>query len=362
MIPVTKPFLPNKINFFDRLNIVFENEILTNRGPLVLELEKIISKKLDTPNLILTSNGTIPLQLAIKILGQGGEIITTPFSYVATTAAIVWENCKPVFVDIDPNNLTIDETKIEQAITNKTTCILATHVFGNPCDVYEIERIAKKHNLNVIYDGAHSFGVNYLNNSIFEFGDITTCSFHATKLFQTAEGGAFFVKNSALFNELYFSHKFGHDGPEKFHGLGLNAKMSELNAALGLSILPYLEEIIEKRKSIYKRYKKMLDGIQVDLFEPRINTEWNYSYVPVIFKNEKELLKTKGLLESHDIWPRRYFFPSLNNLPYIKNNTELPISERISRTILCLPSYHTLEINDVDRICSLIRNSFENDQ
>ena len=194
----------------------------------------------------------MPLQIALKVLAGNGEVITTPFSYVATTAAIVWENCTPVFVDIHPEYLTIDETKIEAAITEKTTAILATHVFGNPCNVEEIDRIAKKHGLKVIYDAAHCFGVKYKGESIFNFGDVSTCSFHATKIFHTGEGGAMFCKDPELYKKLFYSHNFGHKGETDFHGLGINAKMSELQAAMGLAVLPHLSGLIEARKKWWR--------------------------------------------------------------------------------------------------------------
>ena len=248
MIPVTKSFLPPIENYFEQIKKVYANEWLTNRGKLVLELEEKLKKHLEIDNILITNNGTIPLQIALKLLGNGGEIITTPFSYVATTSSILWENCKPVFVDIHPEYLTIDESKIENAITKKTTCILATHVFGNPCNIEIIEKIAKKYKLKVIYDAAHSFGVEYKNKSIFEYGDVITCSFHATKLFHTGEGGAIFCKNKNLRKKIYYSHNFGHNGPLKFHGLGINGKISELQAAMGLSVLPYIDEILESRK------------------------------------------------------------------------------------------------------------------
>ena len=243
MIPVTKSFLPPIEEYTAQVQRAYNNGWLTNRGELVLELEEKLKKYLDVSNILITSNGTIPLQIALKLLGNGGEIITTPFSYVATTAAIVWENCTPVFVDIHSEFLTIDESKIEAAITDKTTCILATHVFGNPCKVEEIERIAKKHNLKVIYDGAHAFGVTYKGKSIFEYGDISTCSFHATKLFHTGEGGAIFCKDQDLFHQIYYSHNFGHNGPLDFYGLGINGKISELQAAMGLAVFPNMEMI-----------------------------------------------------------------------------------------------------------------------
>jgi dTDP-4-amino-4,6-dideoxygalactose transaminase len=248
MIPVTKTFLPPIKEYNGWVQKAYDNQWLTNRGELVKLLEDKLKDYLNTDWITITNNGTIPLQIALKVLGKRGEIITTPFSYVATTSSIIWENCMPVFVDIHPEYLTIDETKIEAAITDKTTCILATHVFGNPCNVEEIERIAKKYNLKVIYDAAHCFGVEYKGKSIFEYGDVSTCSFHATKLFHTAEGGAMFANDKELQHKLFYSHNFGHDGPLDFHGLGINAKISELQAAMGLSVLPHMQEILDARK------------------------------------------------------------------------------------------------------------------
>lgn len=201
----------------------------------------------------------MPLQISLKLLANKGEVITTPFSYVATTSSIVWENCTPKFVDIHPDYLTIDETKIEAAITEKTTAILATHVFGNPCNVEAILLIAKKYNLKIIYDAAHCFGVNYLGKSLFECGDISTCSFHATKLFHTGEGGAMFCQDKELYDKLFYSHNFGHNGELNFHGLGINAKMSELQAGMGLSVLPYVDDLIFARKKIVESYDENLN-------------------------------------------------------------------------------------------------------
>jgi dTDP-4-amino-4,6-dideoxygalactose transaminase len=304
------------------------------------------------------NNGTIPLQIALKLLGNGGEIITTPFSYVATTAAIVWENCTPVFVDIHPEYLTIDETLIEAAITEKTTCILATHVFGNPCNVEEIENIANKHNLKVIYDAAHCFGVRFNGKSIFEYGDVSTCSFHATKLFHTGEGGAIFSKDTELFHKLYFSHNFGHNGPHDFYGLGINGKISELQAAMGLSVLPYMCEILESRKKVVKRYDKYLDFKGIKKLIKRENIEWNFSYYPIIFEHENELLNVIEKLNQINVNPRRYFYPSLNTLPYIKFESLLS-SERISQLILCLPLYSDLSIEFQTQIIDQINHSLK---
>lgn len=353
MIPVTKSFIPNIEEYTSQVQRAFDNQWLTNRGQLVLELESKLKSYLNASSILITNNGTIPLQIALKLLGQGGEIITTPFSYVATTAAIVWENCTPVFVDINPNNLTIDASKIEAAITSKTTCILATHVFGNPCDIEEIQRIAEKYNLKVIYDAAHSFGVQYNGKSIFEYGDISTCSFHATKLFHTGEGGAIFCKDSELFHKIYYSHNFGHNGPLDFYGLGINGKISELHAAMGLAVFPYLDEIIFERKKVTQLYDTLIDFGKVSKMKIRSETIWNHSYYPIIFNSEEVLLQTLQELNSQNIFPRRYFYPSLNTIEYTKGEV-MPISEHIAARILCLPLFVGLKKSDVELISKIV--------
>lgn len=352
MIPVTKTFLPPQEEYNAYVKRAWDKVWLTNRGELTLELEDKLKNFLNVSNIIITNNGTIPIQIALKLFGKGGEIITTPFSYVATSAAIVWENCTPVFVDIHPDYLTIDETKIEAAITPKTTAILATHVFGNPCDVTAIEKIAKKHNLKVIYDAAHCFGVTYNNESIFNFGDVSTCSFHATKLFHTGEGGAMFC-NDADYHQLYYSHNFGHNGPLAFHGLGINAKISELQAAMGLAIFPYMNHIIDERKKVVDFYNNKLNFNTVQSLKIRENTEWNYSYYPVILDSEETLLKVLDALAVENIIPRRYFYPSLNTIEYTKGEKML-ISESIASRILCLPLYVGIPETDLENIVQII--------
>jgi dTDP-4-amino-4,6-dideoxygalactose transaminase len=357
MIPVTKSFLPPIEEYTAQVKRAYNNGWLTNRGELVLELEQKLTDYLglEESKVLCMNNGTIPLQIALKVLGKGGEVITTPFSYVATTAAIVWEGCTPVFVDIHPEYLTIDETKIEAAITDKTTCILATHVFGNPCHVEEIERIAQKHHLKVIYDAAHCFGVTYKGKSIFEYGDISTCSFHATKLFHTGEGGAIFCKDPTLFHQLYYSHNFGHDGPLAFHGLGINGKMSELQAAMGLAVLPYMADILSSRKLTTNQYLHSLPH-ELKRILHRRGTNWNYSYLPVQFESESHLLEVERELNGKGIIPRRYFYPSLHQLPYV-NLEENTISESIASRILCLPIYTGLTEASVEEICEVIQST-----
>lgn len=360
MIPITKSFLPPIEEYMAQVKRAYDNEWLTNRGELVRELESKLTNYLglEESKLICMNNGTVPLQIALKLLGNGGEIITTPFSYVATLAAIVWENCTPVFVDIHPDYLTIDETKIESAITDKTTCILATHVFGNACNIEVIQALALKYNLKVIYDAAHCFGVTYKGKSIFEYGDISTCSFHATKLFHTGEGGAMFVKDQDLFHKSFYSHNFGHNGPLDFHGLGINGKISELQAAMGLTVLPHINSIINKRMVIVDLYLSELDFGEMRIIKLREESIWNYSYFPIIFKSEKALTHVVRALNEKNIFPRRYFYPSLNKLPYVYS-TEMKNSELISSCILCLPLYLELGINDVREIVCIVNSSLK---
>lgn len=356
MIQVTKTYFPPLKEYQKQLQRIWENEWLTNRGQLNLELEKNLKKYLRVSNITLNTNGTLPIQIALNVLAECGEVITSPFSYVATTSAIVWEKCTPVFVDIHPEYLTIDENKIEAAITSKTTAILATHVFGNPCNVLEIQKIAQKHNLRVIYDAAHCFGVEYKGQSIFNYGDLSTCSFHATKIFHTGEGGAFFCNDIELQNKMFYSHNFGHNGPEDFHGVGINAKMSELQAAMGLTVLPYMKEIFEKRKKIVDYYNENLDFSHLTKLIIREGTNWNYSYYPIIFESETNLLKVQVLLNESGVFPRRYFYPSLNTLNYI-DEISMPISESIASRVMCLPLYYELEYSEITNICLIINNS-----
>jgi dTDP-4-amino-4,6-dideoxygalactose transaminase len=355
MIPVTKSFLPPIEEYQAFIQRAYDKQWLTNRGQLVLELEKKIKEYLKVPNIIITNNGTVPLQIALKLLANCGEVITTPFSYVATTSSIIWEGCKPVFVDVHPEYLTIDEEKIEQAITSKTTAILATHVFGNPCNIEAIDTIAKKYHLKVIYDAAHCFGVNYKDQSIFNYGDVSTCSFHATKLFHTAEGGAMFCNDAVLNHQLLYTHNFGHNGPLEFFGLGINGKISELQAAMGLAVFPYINNIIERRKQLVGCYNMYLTDSNIQRLKIRESTKWNYSYYPVIFETETILLKVLETLAANEIFPRRYFYPSLNTIEYVNSKDPMPISESIAGRILCLPLFYELEETTIQFISNAIK-------
>lgn len=357
MIHVTQTYLPLIEDYTELLKRAWDKKWITNRGELVLELEEKLQKLLDVTYVTITNNGTIPLQIGLKLLaGDGSEVITTPFSYVATTSAILWENCKPVFVDIDPDYLTIDESKIEASITANTKAILATHVFGNPCNIEAIESIAQNHNLKVIYDAAHCFSVKYKGRSIFQYGDLSTCSFHATKLFHTGEGGAMFTNDAALQHRLYYSHNFGHNGPLDFFGLGINAKISELQAAMGLAMLPHMDEIILQRKRVVAIYEAGFSATAIQRLKIREGTEWNYSYYPVVFDSEMELLNVLAALNNASIYPRRYFYPSLNKLPFL-NADEMQVSESIASRILCLPLYTALTDAEATTITELVINA-----
>ncbi|MCC9043488.1 DegT/DnrJ/EryC1/StrS family aminotransferase [Myroides sp. M-43] len=356
MIPVVKPFLPPFDEYQMLLKGIWERHWLTNMGPLAIELEDKLQKQLGVKNLLFVTNGTVALQMAIKALELQGEIITTPFSFVATTSTIVWEGCTPVFVDIDEKSLTIDVTKIEQAITKDTVAILATHVYGNPCDVEAIDMIAKKHNLKVIYDGAHAFGVEYKGKSIFQYGDISTCSLHATKLYHTTEGGFIVTKYDDINEKLQRIRNFGIAGFDLFSDLGINGKNSEMHAAMGIANLKYIDQISSKRKELYEAYTKGLTSFASVQPVWREGATMNYPYFPIVLESETLLFKVKEALLKEDIHIRRYFYPSLaSSLPYLPKQV-LEVTEDIAKRVICLPFYYDLEIKEVERICEIMNN------
>ena len=357
-ITVTKPFVPPFSEFQAYLQGVWDREWFTNNGPLVNELELNLKESLSLDHLLFLSNGTIALQIAIRALDLHGEIITTPFSYVATTSSIVWENCKPIMVDICQDTLNVDHTKIEQAITPQTTAILATHVFGNPCDVEAIDAIAKRNGLKVIYDAAHAFGTEYRGRSLLSYGDVSTCSFHATKLFHTIEGGAVITSDPEILKNMAMKRNFGHTSLTDFGGVGINGKNSEVHAAMGLANLKYIREILDTRKLQYDYYKSKLMDCSLQFQKIEEGTDYNNSYFPVIFDSEKTLLAVMTSLNLNNVYPRRYFYPSLSELPYI-HDQRTPIAEDVSRRVLCLPLYHTLSNEEIDMICRNIKRTIK---
>lgn len=360
MILVNKPFLPPKEIYESYLDGIWKRQWLTNMGPLASDLEIKLKEKLKVNHLLFVTNGTVAIQMAIKALDLKGEIITTPFSFIATTSSIVWENCIPIFVDIDEHSLNINADKIEAAITENTSAILATHVYGNPCDVEKIEKIAKKHNLKIIYDAAHAFGVEVNGKSIFEYGDISTCSLHSTKLFHSIEGGLVITKDAELLKKLAYIRNFGFDGPEQFAELGINGKNSEFHAAMGLANLQFIDEISKKRKALTERFDEKLKNLKARRPIWHKDSENNYSYYPIVFESEELLLKCVNELQRHEIFTRRYFYPSLATaVPYVEPK-HLPITDDISRRVLCLPLYYDLTFEEVDLIVRMLLRTQNN--
>lgn len=353
MINVTKTYLPPFDEYTAILKRAWDKAWITNNGELVQELEAKLKEYLDVKNLLFTSNGTIVLQMALKALNITKEVITTPFSYVATTNAILWEGCTPVFVDIDPHTFCIDPSKIEAAITPDTEAILATHVYGLPCDVEAIDTIAKKHGLKVIYDGAHAFGALYKGKSLLSYGDISTCSFHATKLFHTVEGGCIICNNEELAEKLLLYRSFGHKGDDYF-SIGINGKNSEFHAAMGLAVLPSMDEIIFRRKYISELYDSLIDLKKIS--KPVLPAEaiYNYGYYPLVFKDEQTLITVMEYLLQSGISARRYFYPSLNQLPFLDGYQPCQQSESISKRVVTIPLFYDLEESDVKRIAEII--------
>ena len=354
-IPVTQSFMPPIQDYIKCVEAIWETRHLTNSGPYVLKLENQLSEFLGNQDVHFVSNGTVALQIAIKALGLAGDIITTPFSYVATTSAIVWEKCQPVFADIDQHTLNIDPLEIRKRITKNTKAILATHVFGNPCNVHEIDKIAQEFNLKVIYDAAHCFGVKYEGKHLTSYGDVSTLSFHATKIFHTIEGGAVISKSQEISHKVSYLRNFGHQGPEKFQGEGINGKNSEFHAAMGVTNLPYINEIISTRKKISDCYDDIFSNEPCQIQRPIFleSTDRNYSYYPILFESESVLLAVVKTLNERGIFPRRYFYPSLTSLNYITSE-KMPIADSIATRVLCLPTYYDLPLKTVKEIANLV--------
>ena len=353
MIPVTKPFMPPIEDYEAYIKDIWKREWLTNSGPLVTELEQELIEYHDVDNLKFVTNGTIALQFAMKALELHGEIITTPFSYVATTSSIVWEGCRPVFVDIDSGTLNMDPELIENSITADTSAILATHVFGNPCDIEAIIKIAKNNKLKVIFDAAHCFGSRYKGRSVYTYGDISTASFHATKIYQTVEGGAVISKDPDVSERISFMRNFGHDGPLKFNGLGINGKNSEFHAAMGLCNLTYIDQILAARKKQCMLYDDLLKDLKAEKQHVLPGAEINHSYYPLIFENETMAVEMQAELEKEDIYTRRYFYPSLSKLSYVSRQ-QTPVSDEIVSKILCLPLYFDLKEHEQERVAKIL--------
>jgi dTDP-4-amino-4,6-dideoxygalactose transaminase len=353
MINVTKTYLPNIDKYKSYIDEIYANGQLTNNGPLVQKLERRLEEYLGVNNVILVANGTLALDIAYRVLNLTGDVITTPFSFVATTSSIVSNGLNPLFSDISPHTFNIDPNLIEESITDKTSAIVPVHVFGNACEVEDIQKIAEGHSLKVIYDAAHAFDIKYKNQSVLNYGDISTLSFHATKLFHTIEGGALIIKDDELANKTRRLINFGINNTGEIVDLGVNAKMNEFEAAMGLCILDDINLILEKRKIACNVYDQALNG-PVQLQEKNNNSSNNYAYFPIVLDSERQLLSIVQKLNKIQIFPRRYFQPSLNKLNYVEQGKICPVSEDISSRVLCLPLSHSIEEKDQNIIINMV--------
>ncbi|WP_379157276.1 DegT/DnrJ/EryC1/StrS family aminotransferase [Paenibacillus sp. sgz5001063] len=358
MIYVSKPHLPNQEKFISYVARIYRSGILTNHGQLVTELEGRLAEYLGVENILLVTNGTIALNVAYKLLELKGEVITTPFSFVATTSSLVWEGLQPIFADIDESTLNMNIKEIENKITDSTSAIVPVHVFGNGCQVEEIDAIAKANNLKVIYDAAHAFGVQYNGQSILNYGDVATLSFHATKIFHTIEGGALIIKDKELYRRAKKMIDFGIDGPDKIVAVGINAKMNEFQAAMGLCVLDDMDELLNKRKGLYENYAKAfeMDSPRITLQKHNEKCTNNYSYFPIVLEDEISMMRVRELLMDEGITPRRYFYPSLDSLDYVESE-HMPVSGSITKRILCLPLYDSLAFEDQKRIIQTVKEA-----
>ncbi len=343
MIYVTKIYMPNKEKFKAYIDGIYESGWLTNNGPLIQQLEKRLEEYLGVKNLLCLSNGTDALQFAYRLLGlEDKEVITTPFSFVSTTSAIVVERLKPIFADIDRESYNINPKNIEKLITKNTCAIAPCHVFGNACDIEEIDKIAQKHNLKIIYDASHAFDVKYKGKHILNYGDISVVSFHATKIFHTIEGAAIVIKDDTLYEKAKILRNYGIDSPDSVSMLGINAKMNDIQAAMGLCMLDEVDEISKERKESHQFYTKSLNKY-VQLQNKNPNSTQSYSYFPIVFQSEEDREKVQSALLKENISVRQYFKPSLDTLSYVETNEIMHNSRDLSNRILVIPMHSNIE-------------------
>jgi dTDP-4-amino-4,6-dideoxygalactose transaminase len=353
MINVTKTYLGDIDKFKTYVEGIYSRGWLTNHGPLVCELEQRLKDYLGVKHVILTNNGTLALQVAYRALGLSGSAVTTPFSFVATSSSLQWEGIRPIFADIDAQTWNISPEHIESRIVSDTTAIVGTHVFGNPCAVERIEEIARRRNLKVVYDGAHAFAVRHAGKSVLNWGDISTLSFHATKLFHTIEGGAIITNDDELARRVHLLCNFGIVDVDKIDGIGINAKLNEFSAAMGLCVLDDIENILQERAEIAHRYTTAL-GDYVDLQRAENDSQLNHSYYPIALSDEQQLLRLRSALNTNGINPRRYFYPSLDTLEYLQPQAAQTASRSLSERVLCLPIYPGLLQEDQERVINTV--------
>ena len=362
MIPVTKPYFPNREKLKSYIDGIYERQWLTNNGQLVQQLTRRLEEYLGVENLLLVGNGTLALQIAYRVLGVSGEnaghhpdAITTPFSFIATASSLKWDGVNPVFADIDPSTWCLDPKNIEKAINADTRAIVPVHVFGNACEVDAISELANKHNLKVIYDASHTFGVQYKGESLLKYGDAATLSFHATKLFHTGEGGAIIFKRKEDLERAKKLINFGITGPETIEELGVNAKINELQAAMGLCVLDEIDQNLAARAEIWRRYELELKG-KVQFQNISEDLSYNHAYFPAVFESEEKAIAVASILKQNSIQVRRYFYPSLESVECLGDHPVMPVSNNISRRILCLPIFEQLAECDQRKIIDIIKS------
>jgi len=353
-VNVTKTYLPSIEKYKTYIDEIYKNNWVTNNGPLVQRLEKRLAEYLGVKNVVLVSSGTTALEIAYRTLDLKGFVVTTPFSFVATTSSLVTNNLFPIFADINQDTLNISVDNIKNVLTKNTSAILPVHIFGNVCDVEAIDSLAKDNNLKVIYDASHAFGLKYKEKSILRYGDISTLSFHATKLFHTIEGGALIINDDTLVEKARYLINFGIKNPETIPELGTNAKMNEFEAAMGLCVLDDLNLILKNREHVYSRYYLALKD-SVVFPKLKQDTTQNYSYFPIVLKSEKQRASIQKALNDQNIHPRRYGYPSLDTLNYIEPKQYAQVSRDISKRILCLPLYPDLEVEKQENIIHIIK-------
>ncbi len=356
MINVTKTFLPPLDEYISQLEKIWESGQLTNNGPLLRELEDKLRDYFGVKHLFMVANGTLGLQIALKATGITRKVITTPFSYVATTDAILWEKATPVFADINSHDYCIDPGKVDALVDADTEAIMAVHVYGYACDVAALEDIARRHRLKIIYDAAHTFGSRLNGKALAAYGDVSVLSFHSTKLFHTIEGGAVITNDDEVARKIRLHRAFGHIRDDYFT-LGTNAKNSEFHAAMGLCLFPRIPELLELRKTVSQRYDALIEGLPIVRPMPTVGgLEYNHAYYPILFRTEEELFTAKMALESAGIMPRRYFYPALSRLPY-REGESCPIAEDIATRTLCLPLSHEVTTEIQDNVVGIIAES-----
>ena len=353
---VTQSYLPPFDEFVAQMQRIWQSGQLTNNGPLVVEYEDQLKKRLGVKHIFTVDNGDAGLRVAYKAMELSGSVVTTPFSYVSTTSSLLWSGLTPIFADIDPETLTIDPQRVAESITEDTSAILATHVFGNPCDVNRLQEVADEHKLWLIYDAAHAFGVTYNDSPILSFGDVSMISLHATKIVHSGEGGLLATNDDELASQIEWRRRFGHDGTESFHGVGINAKMSELHAGLGLCVLHHYDTIVALRRKAAVAYDTAIDDLKLPISKPTIRpkTVYNSAYYPILLESESTLIRVIDYLNQRQIFPRRYFYPSLNTVATFGHFPNMPISESVSARALCLPFSATTTEHQIRRVTNAI--------